>query len=629
MELLDMLHDADDVRKVPAHQLAELAGQIRGFLIDSVCSSGGHLGPNLGVVELTIALHRVFRSPETPIIFDTGHQSYVHKILTGRREGMAKLRVAGGLSGYPNRRESVHDVVENSHASTALSYADGMAVAFALAGRQSPVVAVIGDGTLTGGPALEALNNIGAAGRNVIVVLNDNGRSYSPTAGGFARHLARLIDRAGYRGVVDRLAGADRPADTGLPEGGPAGIFGALGFDYLGPVDGHDIPALERAFDAAGRRGGPVVVHCRTIKGRGFAPAEADPADRMHTVGQISPVTGRPVHDPTATWTDAFSGALLEIGARRDDVVAISAAMLGPTGLGPFAEAFPDRCFDVGIAEAHAVTSAAGMAMAGRHPVVALYATFAGRAFDQTLLDVGLHRLPVTMVLDRAGITGPDGPSHHGMWDLAMLGIVPGIRIAAPRDAASLREELAEAVDTATGPTVLRYPKASMGPAVPAVGRVGGVDLLRAPDAAEVLVVGTGALCTVAIDAAELLAGEGISCTVVDPRWVLPADPALAGLAAKHCLVITVEDGVRVGGVGSHLAALLQDHQVPVPVRTLGLPAEFIPQGSRTELLARYGLDAEGIAACIRAAVPTAAGHRRATGTRLGEASYAWQRSAG
>ena len=630
MELLDTLHDPDDVRKIPAYRLDELAAQIRAFLIASVCRSGGHLGPNLGVVELTIALHRVFHSPDTPIIFDTGHQSYVHKILTGRREGMAKLRVTGGLSGYPNRRESIHDVVENSHASTALSYADGMSAAFALAGRTAPVVAVIGDGSLTGGPALEALNNIGSAGRNVIVVLNDNGRSYSPTAGGFARHLARILDRAGYRALVDRLAGDDgsgRVAGDGEPtDGDAAGIFAALGYAYRGPVDGHDIAALEGAFRAAACSGGPVVVHCRTIKGRGFTPAEQDPADRMHTVGRIDPATGRPSSAPAPTWTDAFSDALLAIGARRPDVVAVSAAMLGPTGLQRFADAFPGRCFDVGIAEAHAVISAAGMAMAGRHPVVALYATFAGRAFDQSLMDVGLHRLPVTMVLDRAGITGPDGPSHHGMWDLAMFGIVPGMRVAAPRDAQTLVEELDEAVATSTGPTVLRYPKASLGPVIAAVGRIGGVDLLRAPAGASVLVVGTGALCAAAIDAAELLDAEGISCSVVDPRWVLPPAPVLAEIAAEHQFVVTVEDGLRIGGVGSHLATMLADRGVDVPLRALGLPGEFIGQGTRAELLSRYGLDAEGIAASIRA---MAGGTVRARGDRPGARAYAWQRSGG
>jgi 1-deoxy-D-xylulose-5-phosphate synthase len=617
VDLLDSLHDPLDLRKIPPARLGDLAAEIRAFLIDAVCRSGGHLGPNLGVVELTIALHRVFQSPETPIIFDTGHQAYVHKILTGRRDGMAKLRVTGGLSGYPNRRESVHDVVENSHASTALSYADGMAAAFALSGRSSPVVALVGDGSLTGGLALEALNNIGAQRRNVILVLNDNGRSYSPTAGGLVRHLARIVDRGGYRAVAERLAGDGHPGSRldGHPDGdgspaGPgssadatSGVFGSLGFGYLGPVDGHDISAVEAALRRAAGMGGPVVVHCRTSKGRGYLPAEADGADHMHTVGSIDPATGTPVKPAAATWTDAFADALVAIGSRRPDVVGVSAAMLGPTGLQRFADRFPGRCFDVGIAEAHAVTSAAGMAMAGQHPVVALYATFAGRAFDEELMDVGLHQLPVTLVLDRAGITGPDGPSHHGMWDLAMLGIVPGIRVAAPRDAATLVEELDEAVGTASGPTALRFPKASLGAPVPAIARVGSVDVLRAPPAAEVLVVGTGALCSAALAAADLLESEGIVCTVVDPRWVLPAAPELADLAARHRLVVTVEDGLRIGGVGSHVAALLSDRQVPVPVRALGLPGEFIGQGSRAELLSRYGLDAEGIAASIRAGV--------------------------
>ncbi|BCJ28265.1 1-deoxy-D-xylulose-5-phosphate synthase [Actinocatenispora sera] len=592
MALLESITEPADLRRLAAAQLTELAGEIREFLIRAVCHTGGHLGPNLGVVELTIALHRVFGSPFDRLVFDTGHQSYVHKLLTGRRAGFAGLRQEGGLSGYPSRAESVHDLVENSHASTALSYADGLAKAFALDGSDRRVVAVIGDGALTGGLAWEALNNLGGCDRPVVVVLNDNGRSYEPTVGGLAGQLAASRRRSGYGDVLALLEGGhERPAPPT-----PSELFGGLGLGYLGPVDGHDIAALERAFAAAREYGRPVVVHCLTRKGLGYGPAETDDADRLHSIGVVDPATGTPVKSER-TWTHAFSDELVALGSERADVVAVSAAMVRPTGLYPFAVKFPDRAYDVGIAEQHAVTSAAGLAMGGKHPVVAIYATFLNRAFDQVMTDVGLHRLPVTFVLDRAGVTGPDGPSHHGMWDMAALGVVPGLRLAAPRDAGTLREELREAVDVADGPTVLRFPKASLSDDIPALHRAGGVDLLRRPERPDILLVSVGVLAGAALAAADELAALGHRVTVVDPRWVHPAPPVLAELAAEHRLVVTVEDGVREGGAGAAIAALLADAGVEVPVRVLGLPREFLPHAGRGSLLSRYGLDAAGIAA--------------------------------
>ncbi|MGH3424897.1 MAG: 1-deoxy-D-xylulose-5-phosphate synthase N-terminal domain-containing protein, partial [Nocardioidaceae bacterium] len=503
---------------------------------------------------------------------------------------------------------SVHDVEENSHASTALSYADGLSKAFAVAGdTEREVVVVVGDGALTGGLAWEALNNLGASKRPVVVVLNDNGRSYSPTVGGLPRHLVRVADRNGYDELAGRLGGG-----VGQPGTATAGnLFEELGLGYLGPVDGHDVAAVESALESARGWDRPVVVHCRTQKGRGYPPAEADEADHLHTVGVVDPGTGRPAGSAAATWTDAFSDSLIAIGGRRPDVVAVSAAMLGPTGLQRFADRYPGRCFDVGIAEQHAVTSAAGLAMGGMHPVVALYATFANRAFDQHLLDVGLHRMPVTLVLDRAGVTGPDGPSHHGMWDLAMLGIVPGMRVAAPRDANTLAEELEEAIDTGSGPTALRFPKAKLGAEVDALARHDGVDLLRCPSNPDVLLVAVGVMAVPALEAAELLAADGIECTVVDPRWALPVAPALADMADSHRLVVTLEDGVRDGGVGARVAGLVAEGGPDVPVRCLGLPSAYLPHGGRAELLSRYRLDDAGVASAVRAAFDRTGNERR------------------
>ncbi|GAA4207431.1 1-deoxy-D-xylulose-5-phosphate synthase [Actinocatenispora rupis] len=597
MALLESITEPADLRRLAATQLPGLADEIRTFLIRTVCSTGGHLGPNLGLVELTIALHRVFGSPFDRLVFDTGHQSYVHKLLTGRRAGFETLRQEGGLSGYPSRAESVHDLVENSHASTALSYADGLAKAYALDGSDRRVVAVVGDGALTGGLSWEALNNLGASDRPVVVVLNDNGRSYEPTVGGLAGQLAALRRRAGYAEVLSLLDPDGSPDAPSLSE-----LFGGLGFAYRGPVDGHDIGALEAEFVAARRSGRPVVVHCLTRKGLGYAPAEGDAADRLHSIGTVDPATGAP-RTKERTWTHAFADELLSLGADRPDVVAVSAAMVRPTGLGAFADAYPERTFDVGIAEQHAVTSAAGLAMGGKHPVVAIYATFLNRAFDQVLMDVGLHGLPVTFVLDRAGITGPDGPSHHGMWDLAALGVVPGLRLAAPRDAGTLCAELREAVDVTDGPTVLRFPKAPLSADIPAVGRVGAVDLLRVPERSDVLLVPVGVLAGAALAAADQLATAGYGCTVADPRWVRPVPTELAQLAAGHRLVVTVEDGVREGGVGQAVASSLAEAGVEVPVRVLGLPRGYLPHAKRGDLLARYGLDAGGIAEATLAAL--------------------------
>ncbi|MBA3419406.1 MAG: 1-deoxy-D-xylulose-5-phosphate synthase [Geodermatophilaceae bacterium] len=612
MTLLSSLSGPDDLRALDAGVLPQLAAEVRDFLVRKVAVTGGHLGPNLGVVELTIAVHRVFESPIEPIVFDTGHQSYVHKILTGRQRGFDTLKREGGLSGYPNRAESEHDWVENSHASTALSYADGLAKAFAVRREARPVVAVVGDGALTGGMAWEALNNIAAAkDRQVVVVVNDNGRSYSPTIGGVADRLATLRLRPGYEQVLDVVkdALARTPlvgpplydALHGIKRGlkdvvAPQGMFEDLGLKYVGPVDGHDIAALDKALRLARAFGGPVIVHCVTRKGFGYPPAETDIEDCWHSTDAFDPDVGSLLATKGTGWTDAFSEEMVRLGSERSDVVAVTAAMLFPTGLAAFSEQYPDRCFDVGIAEQHAVTSAAGLAMGGMHPVVAVYSTFLNRAFDQLLLDVAMHRLPVTFVLDRAGVTGPDGASHHGMWDLSLLGIVPGIRVAAPRDEVRLREQLRKAVSVADGPTAVRFPKGTVAPEVPAVERLDGVDVLRRGARPEVLLVSVGACAAMALEVADRVSGQGIDVTVVDPCWVLPINPALRDLAAGHRLVVTVEDGARHGGVGSALSQELRSNGIDVPVRDVALPQRFLDHGSRPEVLARHGLTSQDVA---------------------------------
>ncbi|MDT0277976.1 1-deoxy-D-xylulose-5-phosphate synthase [Blastococcus goldschmidtiae] len=612
MPLLRSLRGPEDLRALPPEQLPVLAAEIRDALVTSVAKTGGHLGPNLGCVELTIALHRVFDSPREPIVFDTGHQSYVHKMLTGRVEDFQRLRQRGGLSGYPSRAESEHDWVENSHASTSLSYADGLAKAFAIRGDSRPVVAVIGDGALTGGMAWEALNNIAAAqDRPVVIVVNDNGRSYSPTIGGVADALATLRLRPGYENALLQVRQALHRAPVvgtalydalhaikkGLKDVlSPQGMFEDLGMKYVGPVDGHDIEVMESALRRARSFGGPVIVHAVTTKGFGYAPAETDQIDAWHATGIFDPDSGASVRKTGRPWTDAFSDELVRVGTERPDVVAITAAMLHPTGLAAFAERFPERVFDVGIAEQHALTSAAGLAMAGMHPVVAVYSTFLNRAFDQLLMDVALHRQPVTVVLDRAGVTGEDGASHNGMWDMSILSVVPGVHLAAPRDEATLREALREAVAISDGPSVIRFPKGVLPPDVPALERRGPVDVLRRGGTDDVLLVAVGSMVPLCLAAAERAADQGIDVTVVDPRWVLPVSEELVALAGDFRLVVTVEDGGRAGGVGTTLSQALQDRDVDVPVRALGLPQQFFDHGSRGQVLADVGLTEQDVA---------------------------------
>ncbi|MBK9740090.1 MAG: 1-deoxy-D-xylulose-5-phosphate synthase [Actinobacteria bacterium] len=616
MSLLDGIRDPRDVRALDPEQLPELAAEIRSFLVEKVSATGGHLGPNLGVVELTIALHRVFRSPDDMIIWDTGHQAYVHKILTGRALGFDQLRQRDGMSGYPSRAESPHDLIENSHASTSLSYADGLAKAWERRGLLGDhhVVAVIGDGALTGGMAWEALNNIAASDRPLVVVVNDNARSYSPTIGGLAHHLATLRTTRGYekfmnwgKRMLHRTPMVGEPiygALHGMKKGvkdvvAPQGLFEDLGLKYIGPVDGHDEQEMEFALTRAKAFDGPVIVHAITHKGRGYAPAEHDDADRFHGVGIIDPDTGKPLNAGGPSWTGAFADEIVSIGHERPEVVVITAAMLGPTGLDRFCEAFPERTYDVGIAEQHAVASAAGMAFAGLHPVVALYATFLNRAFDQVLMDCALHRAGVTFVLDRAGVTGDDGASHNGMWDMAMLQVVPGLRMAAPRDEATLRAELREAVAVTDAPTVVRFPKGALGPVIPAL-RVGdGYDVIAESGAPDVLIVSVGAFASLCIDVAARLKAQGIGVLVVDPRWVKPLPESLVHLARAARLVVVVEDGIRTSGVGAAVSQLLRDNSVEVPVRNIGVPERFLDHGKRAEVLLECGLTAQDISRSV------------------------------
>ncbi|GAC68885.1 1-deoxy-D-xylulose-5-phosphate synthase [Gordonia soli] len=626
MGVLDRIDSPDDLQSLSATDLTDLASEIRDFLIEKVSATGGHLGPNLGVVELTIALHRVFDSPADPVIFDTGHQSYVHKILTGRRDGFDGLRQRGGLTGYQERAESDHDWVESSHASAALSYADGLSKAFELRSEADrTVVAVVGDGALTGGMCWEALNNIAGGDRPVVIVVNDNGRSYAPTIGGFASHLSGLRLQPGYerlldggRRAVQQVPVVGTPAYAvlhGVKSGlkdllAPQAMFTDLGLKYVGPVDGHDIGALESAFRQARSFGGPVIVHTLTRKGMGYPPAENHEEDQMHSTGVIDPRTGRATSVAPQDWTSVFSAALVEAGENRSDVVAITAAMPGPTGVAPFGKRFPDRMFDVGIAEQHAMTSAAGLALGGMHPVVAIYSTFLNRAFDQLLMDVALLKLPVTLVLDRAGITGPDGPSHHGMWDLSLMAMVPGLRVAAPRDAVRLREEFDEALAVDDGPTALRFSKGAVPEDIRAVERLDdGVDVLHraarglGPATGDVLIVAVGAFCALAVDTAERLGSQGIDATVVDPRWVLPVPVSIAELAARHRLVVVLEDAGVSGGVGSAVSAALSESEVTAPVHQRGIPQAFIEHASRGELLGELGLTAQDLARSITATV--------------------------
>ncbi|HTX28655.1 MAG TPA: 1-deoxy-D-xylulose-5-phosphate synthase [Streptosporangiaceae bacterium] len=620
MTLLECINGPEDLKGLTQDQLTRLAGEIRDVLIEwaqgpMVAKTSGHLGPNLGVVELTIAIHRVFDSPRDRIVFDTGHQAYVHKLLTGRFAQFGTLRQRGGLTGYPSRAESEHDLVENSHASTSLSYADGLAKAYKLRGEPDrTVVAIIGDGALTGGMAWEALNNIAAAkDSRIIMIVNDNGWSYQPTIGGLAEHLAAIRVNPRYEHVLHYIkTTVSRAPLVGAPLYGtlhgikkgikdvlqPQVMFEDLGLKYVGPIDGHDERMCEAALRRARDFGGPVLLHVITRKGFGYPAAEQNEIDCLHQVPAAGAQPG--------TWSRVFGDEMLAIGARRPDVVAITAAMLYPTGLAQFAEVYPDRTYDVGIAEQHAVTSAAGLAMGGMHPVVAIYSTFLNRAFDQTLMDVALHRLPVTIVLDRAGVTGPDGASHHGMWDGSIMQLVPGMKIAAPRDAKRVAELLNEAVEVTDGPTVVRFPKGKVGGEVEAIAKLGGMDVLRTPPEGlgpDVLLAGAGPMALTGLEIADRLAGHGIGVTVVDPRWTKPVDPALAEAARQHRLVVTVEDNGLVGGFGDAVARLLRDHDVDVPVKTHGLPQEFLPHGTRDEVLEEAGLTPQQLALRITEAV--------------------------
>ena len=613
MPLLDNIHRPADLRHLGPAELTELAAEIRDSLVSHVGRTGGHLGSNLGIVELTIALHRVFNSPYDPIIFDTGHQSYVHKMLTGRADKFDTLRQAGGLSGYPSRAESEHDWVENSHASAALSWAEGMARAFHLRGQADrTVVVVIGDGALTGGMAWEALNNIAVDDLPIVIVVNDNGRSYQPTVGGLAKKFSGLRTDPRYEKTMRGIAHAARRAPLvgataydilGAMRAGlkdllvPQSMFSDLGIKYIGPFDGHDIAAVEKALRQAKRYHGPVIVHAITRKGLGLGAAEHD-TERFHAVDHLDEVTGERLPPDCPSWSDAFSEDLVRLAATRPNVVALTAAMLGPTGLRPFAERFPDRVFDVGIAEQHAVAAAAGMAAAGLHPVVAVYSTFLNRAFDQMVMDVGLHHASVTFVLDRAGVTGPDGSSHHGQWDVGLAGLVPNLKLAAPRDRRRLSQALEAALDD-DGPVVIRYAKGEVPADREAVEQIDGLDVMARGAGNDVLLVAYGDMVSAALAAESLLAGHGFDVTVVDPVWALPVSDALVRLAGAYRLVVSVEDDVVVGGLGQQLELALEEADIDVPVRCLGLPDRYLPAGTRDEVLAGVGLDADGIASSV------------------------------
>ena len=614
MGILESITSPRDLGDLSDAQLDQLASEIRDFLIATCARTGGHIGPNLGVVELTMAIHRTFHSPRDRVVFDTGHQAYVHKLLTGRKAGFEKLRQEGGVSGYPSQEESEHDIVENSHASTALSYADGLAKAFTIRGEDRHVVAVIGDGALTGGMAWEALNNIAIAkDSRLVMVVNDNGRSYTPTIGGLATALTGLRTNPRYEHVLDLVkrrlnavpgvGPATYDALHAMKKGvkdalAPQGLFEDLGLKYVGPVDGHDRAAVEHALAQAKRFNGPVIVHALTRKGYGYDPAERHEADQFHGPGPFDVQTG--AEKPKGRiWTDYFSDAIVEIGQRRPDVVGITAAMMHPVGLDQFQARFPERTFDVGIAEQHAATSAAGLAMGGLHPVFAVYATFLNRAFDQVLMDVALHRCGVTFVLDRSGVTGDDGASHNGMWDMSILQVVPGLRLAAPRDATRLAELLNEAVEVKDAPTVVRYPKGPPPADIEAVGKAGGCDVLVRTGTKDVLVVAVGAMATTAVGVAERLGAQGIGVTVVDPRWVKPVDPAIIDLAREHRLVVSIEDNGETGGCGAVLLQTLNAAGVHTPFRLHGIPQEFLGHAKRDIILERIGLTPQAIALAV------------------------------
>ena len=614
--MLSQINSPADLAALSHEDLIELSAEIRGLLIEKVSKTGGHLGPNLGVVELTVAIHRVFESPKDVIVFDTGHQSYVHKILTGRGGAFDTLRQRGGISGYPNRRESEHDVIENSHASTALSWGDGISRGFSLQGATDRhVVVVVGDGALTGGMSWEALNNIAPEQkRNLVIVVNDNERSYSPTIGGVATYLSTLRVTSGYEKFLDwgkevlhKTPVVGMPIyETlhGMKKGikdivAPQGMFEDLGLKYLGPIDGHDIAAMERALHQAKEYGAPILVHAITEKGKGHKPAVADEAEKFHAVGVIDPESGEPLAKSGTSWTKVFAQELVEIGKTRKDIVAITAAMLGPTGLDQFQAAYPDRTIDVGIAEQHAVTSAAGLAFTGLHPVVAVYSTFLNRAFDQLLLDVALHKAGVTFVLDRSGVTGDDGPSHHGIWDLALTGIVPTMHVAAPRDGARLKELLREAVSINDAPSMVRFPKGAVQEDIPAFERRDGIDVLYRGESADVLMISVGAMAAIAVEAASSAYREGVGVTVIDPRWVKPLPESLVRMAERYKSVVVLEDGIRHAGIGSSISEMFRDAGVLIPLHSIGVPLEFIEHSKRGEIMNDIGITAQNISRSV------------------------------
>ena len=614
--MLNQINSPADLARLSQDQLVELSAEIRSLLIEKVSKTGGHLGPNLGVVEITLAIHRVFESPKDVILFDTGHQSYVHKILTGRAQGFDTLRQRGGISGYPSRAESEHDVIENSHASTALSWGDGISRGFSIQGiTDRHVVVVVVDGALTGGMSWEALNNIAPEQkRNLVIVVNDNARSYSPTIGGVATYLSTLRVTRGYEKFLDwgkeflhktPVVGVPIYETLhGMKKGikdivAPQGMFEDLGLKYMGPIDGHDIVAMEKALNQAKEYGAPILVHAITEKGKGHKPAVADEAEKFHAVGVIDPETGEPLSKSAQTWTKIFSQELVDIGKSRPDIVAITAAMLGPTGLDQFQDAFPERTIDVGIAEQHAVTSAAGLAFAGLHPVVAVYSTFLNRAFDQLLLDVALHKAGVTFVLDRSGVTGDDGPSHHGIWDLALTGIVPTMHVAAPRDGARLKELLREAVEIENAPSMVRFPKGAVQVDIPAFERRDGIDVLYRGESADVLLISVGAMAAIAVEAASSAYREGVGVTVIDPRWVKPLPESLVRMAQRYNSVVVLEDGIRHGGIASSISELFRDAGVSIPLHSIGVPLEFIEHSKRGEILSDIGITSQNIARSV------------------------------
>ena len=610
--MLESIKSPQDLHGLSYEQLEELGSEIRQFLITKVSKTGGHLGPNLGVVELTLAIHRTFDSPKDVVLFDTGHQSYVHKMITGRAEQFDGLRQRGGIAGYPNRRESEHDVIENSHASTALSWADGISLGFSLTNqRDRHVVVVVGDGALTGGMSWAALNNIATSNdRNLTIVVNDNERSYSPTIGGLATYLATLRVTRGYERFLDwgkeilshtPVVGAPIYETLhGMKKGikdivAPQGMFEDLGLKYVGPIDGHNIEAMERALEQAKEFGEPVLIHVITEKGKGHQPAVADEAEKFHAVGVVDPETGTPLAKSSTSWTNIFSEELLALGKERKDIVAITAAMLGPTGLDKFQSEFPERTIDVGIAEQHAVTSAAGLAFAGLHPVIAVYSTFLNRAFDQLLLDVALHKAGVTFVLDRAGITGDDGPSHHGIWDLAITGLVPTMHVAAPRDAARLRETLREAVAISDAPSAVRFPKGAVQSDIPAFERRDGVDVLYRGESADVLLISIGSMAAIAVEAASQAYREGVGVTVIDPRWVKPLPASLISMADRYKSVVVLEDGIKHGGIASAISEQCREAGLNIAIHSIGVPLEFIEHSRRSEILEDLGITAQKI----------------------------------